>query len=202
VAGVMWADWSAMSPALTVPTLDADPWRLRPFGPHDLGLVEQASADHHIPLITSIPSVWTPEAGERYLDRQADRARSGEGWSFVIDDGRPGDDAKDGIGSIGLWRRDIEFGRASIGYWVIEPARRRGAITSSLKALSRWALTEELGIERVEVHIEPWNEPSLRAAAAAGFQREGVLRSWLKVGNGRKNLEVWSLLPSDLAAAG
>ena len=49
--------------------------------------------------------------------------------------------------------------------------------------------------------MEPWNEASIRTAERAGFRREGLLRSWQEVGAERKDMLMYSLLPSDLPDA-
>jgi hypothetical protein len=46
---------------LSVPRLDAGPFVLRPFTLDDLDVVREASADPHIPLITTVPAVFTAE---------------------------------------------------------------------------------------------------------------------------------------------
>jgi RimJ/RimL family protein N-acetyltransferase len=62
--------------------------------------------------------------------------------------------------------------------------------------LVRWAWTVP-GIERLELYVEPWNEASWRTAEAAGFRREGVLRQWQAVGQARRDVFIYSLLPYD-----
>ena len=54
-------------------------------------------------------------------------------------------------------------------------------------------------MKRVELWIEPGNGPSLRVAEAAGFAREGLLRSFMHVGGRRRDMLMYSLLPVDLA---
>jgi len=44
-----------------------------------------------------------------------------------------------------------------------------------------WALGP-VGAARLEVWVRTDNEPSLRTVGSAGFQREGVLRSFFKFG--------------------
>jgi RimJ/RimL family protein N-acetyltransferase len=66
-----------------------------------------------------------------------------------------------------------------------------------LRAASRWALTV-LGVPRLELYAEPWNEASIRTAESAGFVREGLLRSWQEVAGKRRDMYMYSLLNSDL----
>ena len=70
--------------------------------------------------------------------------------------------------------------------------RRRG-----LRLLCRYAF-DELDVKRVELWIEPGNGASLRVAEAAGFRREGLLRSFMHIGGRRRDMLMYSLLPNDL----
>ncbi|WP_205859543.1 GNAT family N-acetyltransferase [Phycicoccus flavus] len=132
----------------------------------------------------------TPEAVAAYLARQHGRTAQGQGYSFAVAD-RASDEA---VGGIGLWTGEIDTGRASTGYWVAPPVRGRGYVTDALRTLVGWAsgLPE---VERLQLFVEPWNEASARAAVAAGFEREGLLRSWQRVGGSRRDMVVYGLLP-------
>lgn len=177
-----------------LPVLDAAPYRLRGFEYRDAAMVVEAGRDPVIPRIASVPAgASEPEAGA-FVERQRHRLRDRYGYSFVV-----ADRATDtGVGSIGLWLHDIDQGRASVGYWVVAGARGHGAAARAAAALAGWAF-DELGIPRLELYVEPWNDPSVRTAEAAGFRREGLLRSWQSVGGRRRDMLVYSLLPADLA---
>lgn len=174
-----------------VPVLEHDPVRLRPWRDDDSGLVASVASDPLIPLITTVPTVGSPENVAAYLDRQHRRPQEGAGYSFAIADLR----TDEAVGQIGLWTRKIESGRASTGYWVAPPFRRRGYVTAALRALTTWALTLP-EVDRLELYVEPWNEGSWRAAKDVGYQREGLLRAWERVGDARKDMFMYSILPS------
>lgn len=184
-----------MCAALIVPTLAAGPFRLRPFSLADLDLIREASADPHIPAITTVPAIFSEDEGRRFIERQWSRAEDGVGYSFAIADA--GTDRA--CGQAGLWLRDISRGRAEVGYWVVAPARGRGAAALAAEALAGWAHLE-LGIPRVELYVEPWNTASVRSAERAGFQREGLLRSWQEVAGERKDMFMYSSLAADSVA--
>lgn len=166
---------------------------MRSFLHTDLDLVRVAAADPYITLVSTVPAAFNQQTGKRYIERQRRRLRDGFGYSFVIAE-ETGDR---GIGSIGVWLRDLDQGRASVGYWVIEPERGRGAARAALTAASRWALFD-LGVPRLELHVEPWNTPSLRTAESAGFLCEGLLRSWQVVGEERRDMYMYALVAGDL----
>jgi RimJ/RimL family protein N-acetyltransferase len=92
---------------------------------------------------------------------------------------------------LGLWLRNIDLGRASVGYWVAPSARGRRAAGHALCAVRDWAFAT-LHIPRLELYVEPWNTASIRTAEAAGFRREGLLRSWETVGDERRDMLMFS----------
>ena len=93
--------------------------------------------------------------------------------------------------------RDLDEGRASIGYFVVPSARGRRAAARGLAAMARWA-DNDLHIPRIQVYIEPWNIGSIRTAEAAGFTKEGLLRGWQIVDDERRDMLMYSLLASEL----
>jgi ribosomal-protein-alanine N-acetyltransferase len=182
------------SPPLSVPTLVATPFRLRAFDMVDLDLVGESSDDPHIPLITTVPAVFSESEGVAFIERQWSRARLGEGYPFVIAE----DGTDRGVGAIALMLCNLDEGRASIGYWVVKSARGRGAATHALRAVAAWGLGT-LRLPRLELFIEPWNAASIVTAERCGFRREGLLRAWQQVGTERRDMFMYSRLPSDVS---
>lgn len=97
----------------------ADRYLLRAFRFDDLHLIEEASSDHLIPLITTVPSRWSPHEGRAFIDRQNSRLSTGEGWSLAIVDR----EQNRAVGQVGLWISQLHKGRADIGYWVAASGR-------------------------------------------------------------------------------
>lgn len=87
--------------------------------------------------------------------------------------------------------------RASLGYDVVPEARGRGVATRALALVSDWAFATFDELIRLEVWILPGNEPSVRVAERAGFQREGVFRSRLHFAGSYRDVVAYSLLRSD-----
>jgi RimJ/RimL family protein N-acetyltransferase len=50
------------------------------------------------------------------------------------------------------------------------------------------------GLYRVELYIEPWNAGSIRVAQAAGYQREGLLRSHQEIGGIRRDMVLYAAI--------
>jgi len=164
---------------------------LRPFDRDDEAALVEALRDPEIPRWTSIPSPYRDRDAREYVARAERERRAGRELGLAIVERARGAL----LGGIGLVM-DAPQGRAEIGYWVAAGARRRGVGSRALRLLSRWAL-EALAVGRVEVLAHPANEPSQRLAEAAGFTREGLLRSYRVRKGRREDLVMFSLLPED-----
>jgi RimJ/RimL family protein N-acetyltransferase len=103
-------------------------------------------------------------------------------------------------GRISVHHFDWDHRRAEIGVWLAPQVRGRGWAPRALRLAAVW-LFDTCGIERLELLTTPDNEAMLRAATAAGFTREGVLRGYVRYRRRRQDLVVLSLLPSDLERA-
>lgn len=186
-----------------LPVLDAGPVKLRGFLARDLAMVEEASTDPLIPLVSTVPVPGSARSAAEYIERQQHRLRDRYGYSFVIaQEAGPGDreagpdDRDRAVGSIGLWLRDIDEGRATVGYWVVPSARGHHFAAHALVTIGAWAFAT-LHVPRLQLHVEPWNMASVRTAESAGYTCEGLLRSWQEVGERRRDMYVYSLLPDD-----
>ncbi|WP_442913976.1 GNAT family N-acetyltransferase [Kribbella sp. NBC_00482] len=93
---------------------------------------------------------------EAFVRRQWERAATGSGYPFVIarvGDGRP-------VGMVGLWLRELDQGRASLGYWVVGAAHGQGVAAEALRAVAVWALGE------LRIPHAPW--PGKRISSPRG----------------------------------
>lgn len=176
-----------MTLSVAFPRLSSGGVVLRAFGYRDVETVQAAATDPHIPRITTVPSSGTRESALEYIVRQHQRVVDGTGYSFAITH----EETDRAVGQIGLWLRDYDDGRASIGYWIAPDERRRGFASDALDALSEWALSHD-GIARLELYVEPWNEASWRTAERCGYVREGLLRSWQQVGDELRDMFMYS----------
>jgi RimJ/RimL family protein N-acetyltransferase len=176
----------------SMPRLVNPPCTLRAFGPRDAEIVTSAANDPLIPLITTVPANDSPADVDAYIQRQQERLSTGAGYSFAVADL----ETDEAVGQIGLWTHEIGTGRASTGYWIAPRFRRRGYARAALQALTAWAVELD-EVERLHLFVEPWNEGSWRTAEACGFEREGLLRAWQKVGEQRKDMYVYSVVAAD-----
>ncbi|WP_421732622.1 GNAT family N-acetyltransferase [Cellulomonas sp.] len=178
-----------MTVPLVLPTLLGDAVRLRAFTTADLPTIREAATDPHIPLITSVPARGDDDACLAFLARQSDRTATGAGYAFAI-----AEIASDrAVGHAYLGLRDLDLGRATVGYWVVASQRGRGFAADAVRTLVRWAPAVQ-GVTRLELYVEPWNVASARTAERAGFVQEGMLRSWETVGDERRDMEMYALV--------
>jgi RimJ/RimL family protein N-acetyltransferase len=61
---------------------------------------------------------------------------------------------------------------ADLGLMVAASYRRRGVGRALLDQAVAWA--ESVGVQKLELHVFPWNEPALALYESFGFEREGL----------------------------
>jgi [ribosomal protein S5]-alanine N-acetyltransferase len=171
------------------PPLEDGVVRLRRWERRDLPCVEAASADPRIPQGTTVPAVFSDAEGIAYIERQWRRQSEDEGLPPAIERTESGL----AVGFIVLlYRREPDV--LGLGYWVIPEARSHRYARRAVSLLVPWAL--RLGtVNRVEAMVEPDNVASRRTVEGAGFQREGLLRSYL---HGTHDVFVYSLVRADI----
>jgi len=141
---------------------------------------------------------WYPAAStlagvRRAIERwQSEWASGGRTRAFAVRDEETG--ALAGGCEIRLGDNRI----AEMSYWVFPPFRGRGYAGRAIAVACDWAFAE-LGVERMEIYVEPDNLPSRGAALRAGFIEEGVLRARGQFGRERRDLVLYSRLPADPA---
>ena len=167
---------------------------LRPWVAADVAAVFAACQDVEIQRWTTVPSPYTWADAVAYVAEVAPALWERGGAVFAVTERATGGLA----GSIGA--HGIRDGVAHVGYWTAPATRGRGLATDALRTLTGWFLREG-GTARVELVVEPANVGSVRVAEAAGFTREGLLRQRLVLRGRRADVVMYSMLPSDAAAA-
>ncbi len=175
------------------PPLEDGVVRLRRWKGRDLSCIEAAAADPRIPSGTTVPPLYSEAQGMAFIKRQWGRQSDGEGLSLAIEEQA----TSTAVGLIALLFRPQPL-VAGVGFWVIPDARGHRIASRAVTLLSRWAL-HQTSIRRLEAFVDPENLASIRALESSGFQKEGLLRSYL---NGTQDVLVYSMLPSDLGSRG
>ncbi len=83
-----------------------------------------------------------------------------------------------------------------IGYWMGEKHSGKGHMRAALALVIHHIFTQ-LRLHRIEAACIPDNERSLGLLEKAGFQREGLLREYLKIDGRRREHILMSLLATD-----
>ena len=99
-------------------------------------------------------------------------------------------------GSVDVMR--VADGVGSLSWVVYAPFRGRGLAGRAVRLLVDFAFTE-LGLSRVEAHVNPLNRASVHVALRAGLLREGLLRANARLGGEPHDTVVLGRLKDDPA---
>jgi RimJ/RimL family protein N-acetyltransferase len=153
---------------------------VRPFEPDDIPAVQLACDDRDVAhWIHLMPKPYSLADAEQFVTDSRRRLVAGDRARLAVVDTQSGHL----LGSISL---DLfaERQAAEIGYWVKKEARRSGVSLAAARLLVRWAF-EDVGVERLELLTYPGNAASQALAEKLGFRREGLLRGFLPVEQGK-----------------
>ena len=122
----------------------------------------------------------TRGAFRRRIKRHAEEMARDEAFPFLVF--RTRDKALVGGLTIGQIRRGVAQA-GTVGYWTGVNYAGQGYMSRALRAAVAYAFTT-LRLHRVEAACLPTNAASIRLLESAGFRREGLARSYLRI-NGR-----------------
>jgi [ribosomal protein S5]-alanine N-acetyltransferase len=89
---------------------------------------------------------------------------------------------------------------AQIGYWTGERFAGKGLMVEAVKLIVPYAFGA-LSLHRIEAACIPENTRSIRVLEKAGFTREGLLRSYLKINGSWQDHYLYSLTEGDRRSA-
>lgn len=136
----------------------------------------------------------TKNAFRHRLRRVQEEMSDGTGYPFLIFDSK--DNRLLGGITLGNIRRGV--GQSGmIGYWSSISSTGKGYMTEALSLVIPFAFNE-LRLHRIEAACIPHNDRSIRLLEKAGFQREGLLRSYLKINGFWQDHLLFALIESDL----
>ena len=175
-----------------LPVLLDDAIRLEPLTQAYRAAMLALAADPDVVRFTRVPAGADEAFAEGWIRRYE------TGWE---DDTRAGFvilDAADGtfLGFAAIVALDLDALEGEIGYMVAPEARGRGVATRSLELLTRWGL-DVLGLERLELRIDPANAGSVVVAERGGYRLDGILRNVHLKDGIRVDTAVWSRLGQD-----
>jgi ribosomal-protein-alanine N-acetyltransferase len=126
-----------------------------------------------------------PQLRDNLVELRPCRVRSGDGLTLAVVD-REGGTPR---GQVGL--RVLADDRE------VAEFAHDGVHAAAVRLLAAWAL-REWGLRRLQLATLVDDTASQHAAQEAGFQREGVLRSWSELDGRRVDMVMFSLLRGDL----
>jgi RimJ/RimL family protein N-acetyltransferase len=174
------------------PPLADDLIRLEPLEQrHALPLLAAVEGDADIVRYTRVP----PDPDEAFVRSWIRRYENG--WDDGTSAGFAAVDEAGGLlGFASLVHLDLSAREAELGYLVSRQARGRGVATRAVVLLTRWSF-DDVGLERLELLINPGNTGSERVAERAGYVLEGILRSKHVRDGHRADFGVWSRLAAE-----
>jgi len=145
--------------------------RLRPPAERDLPLFVRWFNDPEVSYwlgISEGPEITLESEREWYDEMRGDPAQVV--WCIETEEGQP-------IGNLGLHAINETHGRATLGIAIGEKGFwSRGYGAEAIRRVLRYAFTE-LGLRRVDLHIDEDNLRGIRCYEKCGFAREGLLRA-------------------------
>jgi RimJ/RimL family protein N-acetyltransferase len=166
---------------------------LREWRRDDIAAMVAMLDDESIVRWTRVPHPYAEQDALDFLVRGDAERERGEGINFAVLDAA----GAEVLGSISLRIASWADLRGQLGYLTGAHARGRGVAARAVRLVSAWGF-QKLGLERIEILVHPDNEPSQRVAEKAGFQREGILRSYTRVKAERFDMWSFSALPGEL----
>ena len=166
-----------------IPTLKSDTLTMRPMRPSDAEDIYRAVQDPEIPKFTTLPAAYPIDLAIEFANTRAAASFVNKTeLVFVIEDSRlatVGYPYSNGFaGVMSLHTIDIPNHRAEIGYWLAKEARGQGICTKAAELITEYGLMT-IGFKRIDGIVDVRNEPSKAALLKAGYEFEGIMKSYV-----------------------
>lgn len=139
------------------------------------------------------PDYYTIDYQKDLLNQKIEKAKNDSEYNFGIFK----IDNDELIGTIGLFR--IMRGplqSAIVGYSLSKDHNGKGYATEAVKLVVEYAFTN-LRLHRIEAGVMPHNIGSIRVLEKAGFEKEGISKSNVKVNGKWEDHQVLAIINSD-----
>ncbi|MEV6414659.1 GNAT family N-acetyltransferase [Kribbella sp. NPDC051718] len=170
------------------PTLTDGELTLRPWRDEDIDVAHGLADDEMVRWFSETPSrSGLVEAVERWREQHADDRSV---VNFVIElAGESGP-----VGTVEV--RRLSPGVGGVSWTTYKPYRGRRVAQRAVRLLVVYAFGE-LGLDRLQVEVDPENRASARIAIRSGFRREGLLRGGAVLQGERRDVAVYGLRQDD-----
>lgn len=138
-----------------------------------------------------VDRMQTVQFAENFVKGTMQRNQEGNEYAFVIV-------ANDKvIGRIGVYKIDSQNKIGEIGYWLAEGVQGKGIITKSCKSIIDFCFSD-LQLNRIEIKCGTENHKSKVIPEKLNFTKEGVIRRGELLYGKFIDLNLYSLLKSDI----
>jgi RimJ/RimL family protein N-acetyltransferase len=172
------------------PQLEDELVLLRPWRDADVPAIVAACNDPEIVRWTTVPTPYSEDDARAWLERCKTAWSEGAAPLAVVEKA-----SGEVAAAITLW---LHGKVGELGYWAAPSSRGRGYVPRAVELLCAWGF-DELRLPRMQLGTFLGNVASERVAEKSGFTREGILRAWLEQRGERRDVTMWSRLPSDPA---
>src|SRR4051794_35410450 len=121
------------------------------------------------PRWSSLPAAWSDEAARGWIEKLRRRRCAGTAVALAVT--VPDEDVP--VGNVSLVRFSDDGLSAALGCWLAPAARGRGLATAAARRLCAGGL-DEVGLERIELLVEPGNAASIGVAERLGARSDGA----------------------------
>ncbi|WP_264565054.1 GNAT family N-acetyltransferase [Flavobacterium sp. N3904] len=150
-----------------------------------------ANRTHLRPWLPFVDRMQTVEFAENFVKGCMHRNSDGNEYAFVIVENSTV------IGRIGVYKIDGQNKIGEIGYWIIEGFQGKGIVTKSCQALIDFCFSE-LELNRIEIKCGTENFKSKAIPEKLNFTKEGVIRQGELLYDRFIDLNLYSLLKSEV----
>lgn len=148
--------------------------RIRPYEADDV-LAHLEAVQASLPaLMAWLPwphAEWSAKDSLEWVLSRPPAWQNGTSYCFVIENVQTGAF----LGDIALMNLDERHRLGEIGYWMRSDQSGQGYARRAVKLVRQFGF-RTLGLQRIEILVEPHNHASRRVAEAAGAVEEGLLR--------------------------
>lgn len=128
-----------------------------------------------------------------YFDQYMRRMKMGKMLGFFV----VTKETQEFVGVVNLNSIRLDpFGSGTLGYYAEQQLCGNGYMKEAIKLVLDHSF-QKIGLNRVEVNIQPDNLASIYLIKAAGFTKEGFSRKYLKIGDEYRDHERWAFLSDD-----
>jgi ribosomal-protein-serine acetyltransferase len=150
-----------------------------------------ANRAHLRPWLPFVDRMQTVEFAQNFVKGCLQRNKDGNEYAFVIVENSTV------IGRIGVYKIDGQNKIGEIGYWIVEGFQGKGIVVKSCKAIIDFCFSN-LQLNRIEIKCGTENLKSKTIPEKLNFTKEGVIRQGELLYDTFIDLNLYSLLKSDV----